>query len=128
MADKKQIGPKRPIPSSGYDLLRNNLKSGFFEGFPVESFPSPDNRSNINRGRITSRKDDKVKDVSIGLQDHDEAVSYYFNNVIKPSVMINGDRVNVPVMYGAPERWKGVQKDGYFRDKEGKLQVTLIMF
>jgi hypothetical protein len=31
-------------------------------------------------------------------------------------------------MYGAPERWKSVQKDGYFRDKEGKLQVPLIMF
>ena len=31
-------------------------------------------------------------------------------------------------MYGAPERWKSIQKDGYFRDKEGKLQVPLIMF
>ena len=97
--------------------------------FPtVDGVGKPETRANTNRGRITSRKDDKVQDISIGLQDHDEAVSYYFNNVIKPSVMINGDRVNVPVMYGAPERWKGVQKDGYFRDKEGKLQVPLIMF
>ena len=31
-------------------------------------------------------------------------------------------------MYGAPERWKSIQQDGYFRDKEGKLQVPLIMF
>ena len=128
MADKKQINPRRPIPASGYDRLRENLTSGFAEDFPVINFPNPDNRPNINRGRITSRKDDKVKDFSIGLQDHDEAIMYYFNNVIKPSVIINGNRTNVPVIYGSPERWKGVQRDGYFRDKEGKLQVPLIMF
>ena len=62
MADRKQIDPRKPIPSSGYDRLRDNLQSGFAEGFPVEGFPSPDNRSNINRSRITSRKDDKVKE------------------------------------------------------------------
>ena len=128
MADKKQINPRRPIPASGYDRLRDNLTSGFAEGFPVENFPNPDNRANINRGRITSRKDDTVKDVSIGLQDHDEAIMYYFNEVIKPSAIINGDRTPVPIVYGSPERWKGVQKDGFYRDKEGKIQVPLIMF
>ena len=130
MADKKQINPKKPIPSSGYDRSRENLESNFAEGFPVENFPNEDNRANINRGRITSRKgnDDKTKDISIGLQDHDEAIMYYFNQVIKPSVIINGDRKNVPLIYGSPERWKVVQKDGYYRDKEGKIQVPLIMF
>tara|TARA_R110002074_G_C12406037_1_gene654586 strand:- start:58 stop:1068 length:1011 start_codon:yes stop_codon:yes gene_type:complete len=127
MSDKR-INPRRPIPSSGYNKLRQNLSSGFAEGFPVENFPNDDNRANINRGTITSRKDDNVKDVSIGLVDHDEAVMYYFNEVINPSVISNGDNINVPVMYGAPERWKAVQQDGYFRDKEGKLQVPLIMF
>ena len=96
--------------------------------FPTVNFPNPDNRPNINRGRITSRKDDNVQDVSIGLQDHDEAIMYYFNEVIKPSVVINGNRTSVPVIYGAPERWKGVQRDGFYRDKEGKIQVPLIMF
>ena len=128
MADNKLINRRRPVPNSGYDRLRDNLTSGFAEDFPVVNFPNPDNRPNINRGRITSRKDDNVKDVSIGLQDHDEAVMYYFNNIIKPSVIINGNRTNVPVIYGAPERWKGVQQDGYYRDKEGKIQVPLIMF
>ena len=117
---EKKIDPRRPIPSSGYDRLRQNLQS--------EEFPSPDNRANINRGTITTRKDDTVQDVSIGLEDHDEAIMYYFNEIIKPSVITNSDRVNVPVMYGAPERWKSIQKDGYLRDKEGKLQVPLIMF
>ena len=128
MADKKQIHQNTPVPSSGYDRLRDNLSSGFAEGFPVEGFPNPDNRSNLNRGKITPRKADTVKDITISLQDHDEAIMYYFNEVIKPSVIINGDRVNVPLIYGSPERWKSVQKDGYYRDKEGKIQVPLIMF
>ena len=125
---EKKIDPRRPVPASGYNRLQQNLQSGFAEGFPVEEFPAPDNRANINRGTITTRKDDTVQDVSIGLEDHDEAIMYYFNKVIKPSVISNGDNINVPVMYGAPERWKSVQQDGYFRDKEGKLQVPLIMF
>ena len=128
MADNKQLNPKKPIPASGYDRLRNNLTSNFADGFPVGDFPKPDNRANINRGTITSRKDDTTQDIAIGLQDHDEAIMYYFNNVIKPSVIVDGNRTNVPIIYGAPERWKGVQRDGYFRDKEGKIQTPLIMF
>ena len=76
MSDKR-INPRRPIPASGYDILRQNLQSRFAEGFPVENFPLPDNRPNINRGTITTRKDDNVKDISIGLQDHDEAIIHY---------------------------------------------------
>jgi hypothetical protein len=124
MADNKQINPRRPIPATGYDRLRDNIASTA----RISGVTPPETRPNINRGRITSRKDDNVKDVSIGLQDHDEAIMYYFNKVIKPSVIINGNRTNVPVIYGAPERWKSVQKDGYYRDKEGKIQVPLIMF
>ena len=124
MADRKQINPRRPIPASGYDRLRENISSNI----QIPSAPPPETRANINRATITSRIDDDVKDVSIGLQDHDEAIMYYFNKVIKPSVIINGNRTNVPIIYGAPERWKSVQKDGYYRDKEGKIQVPLIMF
>ena len=130
MADRKNIDPRRPIPSSGYDKLRDNIKSNFRSGFPVikDSFPGPDNRPIIGKGNETNRKNDTVKDVTIGLQNHDEAVMYYFNNVIKPSVIVNGNRTNVPVIYGSPERWKSVQKDGFYRDKEGRIQTPLIMF
>ena len=127
LENKTQAGPLTPIPSSGHTLLAANLSSGFTQNTPAVGFPI-DNRRNINKGNITTRKDDTVQDVSIGLQDHDEAIMYYFNNVIKPEVITNGDRIAVPIIYGSPERWKGVQKDGYFRDKEGKLQTPLIMF
>jgi hypothetical protein len=135
---------KRPIPLGSNDKLRNSLNAPSSTIDPANpSFPStldgiaPSNRQPqkssstrkpINRGKITKREDDKVKDISIGLQDHDEAIAYYFDNVIKPSVAMNGERIKVPLIYGAPERWKSVQKDGYYRDKEGKIQTPLIMF
>ena len=133
MADRKQIDPRRPLPNSRYQILKDNYtatpNSITDPQFPtVDGVGKPETRPNTNRGTITSRKDDTVQDISIGLQDHDEAIMYYFNNVIKPSVIINDNRTNVPVVYGSPERWKGVQRDGYFRDKEGKLQTPLIMF
>ena len=135
--NRKDINPRRPIPADGYDRLRENLSANFGadsekfpepQGFPTVNFPNPDNRASANRGTHTSRKNDIVQDVSIGLQDHDEAIMYYFNKVIKPSVIINNNRTNVPVIYGSPERWKSVQKDGFYRDKEGKIQTPLIMF
>ena len=75
-----------------------------------------------------SVKDDDVKRLHIGLRDIDETIIYYFKNVIRPNVKQNGSKVNVPVLYGSPERWKAVQKDGYYRDKNGKIQAPLIMF
>lgn len=128
--DRKHINPRRPIPNDSYSRLRDNLKANFRNNFPSidGGFPGPDTRPNISRGAQTSRKDDLAQDISIGLQDHDESIMYYFNNVIKPSVIINGNRTNVPVIYGSPERWKSVQKDGFYRDKEGKIQTPLIMF
>jgi len=137
MADRKDINPRRPIPATQYDKLRRNLTSGFgvdsgkfpeSQGFPAINFPNPDNRPLANKGTHTTRKNDTIQDISVGLQDHDEAIMYYFNEVIRPQVIVNGARTTVPVIYGSPERWKGVQKDGFFRDKEGKLQVPLIMF
>ena len=127
---------KRPLPLRQNERLRESLNAPQFEGFPVEGL-APSNRQPqkssstkkpINRGEITRRDDDVVNDVSIGLQDHDEAIQYYFDKVIKHSVVTNGPRIAVPLIYGNPERWKGVQRDGYYRDKTGKIQTPIIMF
>lgn len=132
---------QRPIPLRNNEKLRNNIINPDIidptkPSFPVEGIASsnlqPQKASStkkpINRGEITRRDDDNINDISVSLQDHDEAIMYYFNNVIKPSVVTNGNRVNVPLIYGSPERWKSVQKDGYYRDKEGKIQTPIIMF
>jgi hypothetical protein len=34
----------------------------------------------------------------------------------------------VPVIYGSPEKWKSVSKDGYYKDKNGAIMAPLIMF
>ena len=84
--------------------------------------------SKLNRENQISLKDDTVKLPLIGFKDIDGAIIYYFNNIIKPSVVQNGTKIDVPVLYGSPERWSAVQKDGFYRDKNGKIQVPLIMF
>ena len=86
------------------------------------------NVPSINRALQTSWKGDNVKPFSVGLKDIDEAVFYYFENIIQPSVIQNGERLNVPVIYGSPEKWKSYQKDGYYRDQNGRIMAPLIMF
>lgn len=86
--------------------------------------PLSDKRSRV---RQISYKDDTEKTFTVTLQDIDETILYYFQNVIRPSVMQNGEKLNVPIIYGSPERWASVQKDGFYRDKNGKIQVPLIM-
>ena len=148
---------KRPIPNRQNELLRKNLSAPQYDQeslseksakgsslaktrsiietneFPIKGL-APDNKppgllkDKVNRANVTRRDQDTTKDITIGIQDHDEAIQYYFDNVIKPSVVMNGERIDVPLIYGSPERWKGVQKDGYFRDKNGKIQTPLVMF
>ena len=79
------------------------------------------NRKQIasNRQDRISKNDSKVKDITIGIYDIDEAITYYFNQVIKPKVDDGEEMIDVPIIYGSPERWKSVQKSGVFRDSKG---------
>ena len=72
--------------------------------------------------------DTNVKELTIGLYDLDYAIKWYFDNIIKPEITDFGEKVQVPVMYGSPEKWKNIQDDGYFRDKSGKIQAPLISY
>ena len=53
--------------------LRSNLSANFKGGFPTVNFPLPDNRPSKNKGTHTSRKDDNIQNVSIGLKDRSNA-------------------------------------------------------
>ena len=88
------------------------------------------NRKNISPDRTnqSTKNDSKVRDITIGIYDIDEAITYYFNQVIKPKVDDGEEMIDVPIIYGSPERWKSVQKSGAFRDAKGKIQVPLIMY
>ena len=112
---------KKPVPKSQAELLQKEIKPVLSTGKP----PVPNSKKRENQRTV---KGDKTKRFTVGLRDIDETIIYYFNNVIKPSVNQNGSKINVPILYGSPERWKSVQKDGFYRDKNGKIQAPLIMF
>lgn len=81
-----------------------------------------------NRGTVKSRNNDTVKNVEVGLLDVDASIMYYFNEVIKPSVIEQGEEVKVPLMYANPERWATIRKQGYLRDSKRQLITPVIVF
>jgi hypothetical protein len=112
---------RKPIPKSQVELSQETITPYLNNG----KAPVPANKRRENQKTL---KNDEVKQFQVGLKDVDAAIVYYFDNVIRPSVIQNGVKVNVPILYGSPERWASVQKDGFYRDKNGKIQTPLIMF
>jgi hypothetical protein len=112
---------RKPVPKSQIELSQETITPYLNQG----KAPLPSNKKRENQRSV---KDDDVKQFTVGLKDFDQAIIYYFNNVIRPSVIQNGTKVNVPFIYGSPEKWAAVQKDGYYRDNNGKIQTPLIMF
>ena len=112
---------RKPIPKSQVEISQDTIEPYVNNG----KAPAPSSKKRENQ---RTRKNDEVKQFSVGLKDVDEAIFYYFNNVIRPSVVQNGTKINVPVLYGSPERWAAMQKDGFYRDNNGKIQTPLIMF
>ena len=86
----------------------------------------------FNRGEKISRNSpgatDDVKKLSGGIMDMDSAIMYYFNEVIKPEVEVNKEKVKVPCIYASPERWNAISKQGFLRDKKKQIIVPLIAF
>jgi hypothetical protein len=123
---------KKPKVARQYELSQQAIVDTSVDQGGLPDVPAitlgPDIRPNQNRANIVSKNDSKTNgDFHLGLEAIDEAIFYYFENVIKPSVISNGDMVDVPVIYGSGERWKLAQKDGFYRDKNGKVQTPLVM-
>tara|TARA_R110000796_G_scaffold10548_12_gene35111 strand:+ start:584 stop:1537 length:954 start_codon:yes stop_codon:yes gene_type:complete len=132
--------PRKPQPKS--QLTLSNQKITPFPG--IENRGGQDNPNKVdelrnthsnyqetgipfNRSTKMSFKEDNTKQYSIGIKDLDESVFYYFKNVIKPFVYQNATRRDVPVLYGASERWNQYQKDGSYRDKSGAIMLPIIV-
>ena len=130
--------PRKPIPKSQLTLSRN--KHSAFKGREEQGIQTNPNDANIpnnpnynetgieiNRSAQLSYKDDDTKQFSVGIMDIDEAIFWYFENKIQPFVYQNGQRREVPIIYGAPERWKSFQRDGYYRDKNGAIMLPIMV-
>lgn len=125
---------RKPVPKNQRDIsieqqqpFLDNPNNGVT---PLPQFVNQTDTATANtfRANELSLKGDTVKPFVLGIQDIDEAIIYYFNNVIQPFAVQNGERIPIPIVYGNPERWKSVQKDGYYRDKNGKIMAPIIMF
>ena len=109
-----------PTPSPVVAATQYSSEPGF-------TIDSSGNKLASNRSMQINREND-IKNVSVGLYDVDEAIYYYFENVIKPRVKEGDREIKVPVIYGSPERWKSVQKSGIFRDETGKIQFPILIY
>jgi len=116
------MAERKPIPKSQKEIS-NSQHIPYDKELGNPNLSSDPN----NRGNKQSFRGDNTKPLKIGIQDIDEAVFYYFQNIIRPTVNQNGERLEVPIIYGAPEKWKSYQKDGYYRDAKGKIMAPLIM-
>jgi hypothetical protein len=110
-------------PENGETLGNPNIPSDFRQFTPTQQ-----NGVDFNRSEKLSFKEDTTKPFSVGIQDIDESILYYMENVIRPTVYQNGVKMPVPLIYGSPEKWKSVQKDGYYKDKNGKIMSPIMMF
>ena len=122
---------KKPIPKTQREIF-NDTQVGNFNPPPgaigFSDTGNPNETNTPNRATQVSFRDDTTKPFTLGIKDIDEAIMYYMEEIIKPTVIQNGVVQQVPFIYGSPERWKQVQKDGYYRDKKGKIMLPLITF
>lgn len=93
---------------------------------PGQGMPRRADRQRARENQV-SRKDDKAENLKVGIHDIDSAIMYYFKEVIRPRATVGSEEIEVPVIYANPERWQAVQKDGIYRDKEGKRQIPVII-
>ena len=119
MARERKITPKTQKQIS----IEQHTAYDKQQGNPNDAVPS-----SKNRALQQSWRGDNTKPYSVGIQDIDEAIFYYLENVVKPTVIQNTESIPVPVLYGSPEKWKSYQKDGYLRDEKGSLMAPLIIF
>jgi hypothetical protein len=115
---------RKPIPKTQKEIsVEQHTAYDQQQGNPNSAVPS-----SKNRALQQSWKEDTTKPYAVSIQDIDEAVFYYLENVIKPTVVHNGQNLPVPILYGDPEKWKTYQRDGYLRDLKGSLMAPLIIF
>jgi hypothetical protein len=113
----------KPRPKNLREITNDAIKSGSFT-------PTYDSIPSLNQGsradHISSRGD-RVKDISIGIIDIDTAIVKYIENKIKPSIIQDGNRIPVPVMYGYPERWQTIQEEGALREHTGRFIAPVVV-
>tara|TARA_B100000963_G_C22535460_1_gene629564 strand:+ start:241 stop:1149 length:909 start_codon:yes stop_codon:yes gene_type:complete len=120
---------RKPIPPRQKELSKR-LQTPYKDDEGRFDRGNPNNATfnNLDRGNQISFKGDDVQPFSIGIKDIDEAITFYMKEIIRPSVIQNGARLDVPVLYGDSERWNQINKLGYLRDGNDKPMLPLLLF
>jgi hypothetical protein len=79
------------------------------------------NRAFQVKNHIPNPKGIRIYDIDLAISDH-------MTDTVLPTLEIQDERIKIPVVYGNPERWKAIQKDGVLRDSQGQIQTPLVMF
>ena len=121
---------RKPRPKTQKEIsISQHTAQDTTRGNPNKDFNSNESETGISFKRSTklSYKDDNSKPFSIGLQDIDDALFFYFEEIIKPTIFQNGEKIRVPVLPASPERWKSFRRDGWIRDKKGAMMLPIIV-
>lgn len=92
-----------------------------------ESIALSEKRVDENRSFPVRRDTDKQKDQTITLLDVDQVIFDHLEKM-QISVVDEGNTIKVPIFYGSPEKWVAARRDGYLRDKQGKVQLPAMIF
>ena len=105
------------IPKTEAEILNSRIEPSYGDKPPIHEY---------KRAEDVSMRGEDLKDISVGLEDIDGAILYYFQEVIRPYVINEGSKQNIPVIFADAERWKTAQKDGLYRDKDGRIMLPII--
>lgn len=81
---------------------------------------------NKKRAEDISWKNDDVKPLEIGIEDIDVAIIYFIKNVLKLKVEQDNKLIDIHLMFKNPENWVSYQKEGIFRDNNGKILLPIM--
>lgn len=92
-----------------------------------ESIARSEKRVNENRSFPVRRDTDTQKDLRITLMDVDQVIFDHLEKM-QISVVDEGNTIKVPIFYGSPEKWVSARRDGFLRDRQGKIQLPAMIF
>jgi hypothetical protein len=101
-----------PAPNSVKESIERSEK--FVTNNDPAAFISNDRAEQVRRDT------DSQKNFTITFYDIDEAILTQLQQ-LQIQITDVGKRVAVPIFFGPPERWVSAQRDGFMRDKQGKV-------
>jgi hypothetical protein len=128
MAEKGKIPTPKSQRQLSFERQTPYIPPEGAVGFSPTGNPNEQVLQFDQRANQISKKGDQIKTFTVGLKDIDEAVVYYFNNIIRPQVIEDGNIINIPLSYTNGERWVQLQKEGYLRDANGKIMMPFISY